>query len=405
VTLTHDDTTTEDVADADFTAKNITTNPAHGNHLVHVTHDGQPVTITYGDLTPVTTTTLTVNKANPSVTWPTATAITYGAALSTSTLTGGVGAGSFAWSNGATIPTVTNNGYEVTFTPNDTTNYNTLTQNVSIRVLLGVEMVHVGAGSFQMGQNGNGSTGNVTPVHTVTLSGFSIGKYEVTQEQYEAVMGSLPSQLTTGTNYGRGDNYPVYSVSWYDALVFCNKLSMAEGLTPAYRISNSTDPSVWGTVPTISNTTWNAVEVVSGSNGYRLPTEAQWEYAAKGGPSASNPYKIYSGSDTVGDVAWYDGNNGSSGTATYGSKQVGTKAANELGIHDMSGNVYEWCWDWYDTYLNEAQTDPVGTSSGSIRVRRGGNWSDSATNVRSAGRNFINPYGRYYGIGFRLLCP
>jgi formylglycine-generating enzyme required for sulfatase activity len=271
------------------------------------------------------------------------------------------------------------------------------------------EMVFVPGGSFQMGSNDSQDYG-ASPPHTVTLSGFYMGKYEVTQEQYGAVMGSLPSQLTTGTNYGRGGDYPVYYVSWYDALVFCNKLSMAEGLTPAYRISNSTDPSAWGTVPTSSDATWNAVEVVSGSTGYRLPTEAQWEYAAKGGPSASNPPKIYSGSDTVGDVAWYSGNNGSSGTPTYGSKQVGTKAANELGIHDMSGNVYEWCWDWYGSYTSEAQTNPVGASSGSNRVARGGSWAISAgtytSYVRSAHRNSgYGPGNRDSGIGFRLVRP
>jgi formylglycine-generating enzyme required for sulfatase activity len=157
-------------------------------------------------------------------------------------------------------------------------------------------------------------------------------------------------------------------------------------------------------VPTSSDATWNAVVIVAGSTGYRLPTEAQWEYAARGGPSAGS-YKIYSGSNTVGDVAWYSGNNGASGTATYGTKQVGTKSANELGIYDMSGNVYEWCWDWYGSYPSTAQTDPTGASSGSNRVRRGGSWSHSAQEARSAYRSINDPILRNVNMGFRLLLP
>jgi formylglycine-generating enzyme required for sulfatase activity len=255
-----------------------------------------------------------------------------------------------------------------------------------------IEMVYVPGGSFQMGSTSGGDS-DERPVHTVTLTGFYIGKYEVTQGQYQAVMGNNPA-----SGRGVGANYPVYYVSWYDALVFCNKLSIAEGLTPAYRINNSTDPFVWGTVPTSSNSTWNAAEVVSGATGYRLPTEAQWEYAAKGGNGSPGNY-TYSGSNTVGDVAWYSGNSGST------THTVGTKAANGLGIYDMSGNVWEWCWDWYGSYSSTAQTDPVGASSGSYRVRRGGYWGDSAEFVRSAYRNGHNPSNRNYGNGFRLVRP
>jgi len=202
-----------------------------------------------------------------------------------------------------------------------------------------IEMINVPGGSFQMG-NPDSSVGgsDERPVRTVTLTGFYMSKTEVTQAQYQAVMGSNPA-----SGYGVGGNYPVYYVSWYDALVFCNKLSIAKGLTPAYRINNSTDPTAWGSVPTSTNATWNAVEIVSGSTGYRLPTEAQWEYAAKGGNGSPGNY-TYSGSNTVGDVAWYTNNSGS------GTHPVGTKAANGLGLYDMSGNVYEWCWDWYGSY-------------------------------------------------------
>ena len=266
------------------------------------------------------------------------------------------------------------------------------------------DMVWVAGGSFQIGQNGNGNSDNVTPIHTVTLSGFYIGKYEVTQAQYQAVMGTNPSNFTSGADAGETQSRrPVEMVSWYDALVFCNKLSMSEGLSPAYRINGSTDPAAWGTVPASSNATWNAVEVVSGSTGYRLPTEAQWEYAAKGGPLAGNPYKIYSGSDDANTVAWYSGKTGTPTNSK--THEVGRLVPNELGIYDMSGNVYEWCWDWYGTYPSEAQTDPVGASSGSARVRRGGGWNGSATGARSSERYGDNPINRGDRFGFRLLRP
>jgi formylglycine-generating enzyme required for sulfatase activity len=255
-------------------------------------------------------------------------------------------------------------------------------------------MVYVPGGSFQMGTVSGGYS-DEQPVHTVTLTGFYMGKYEVTQAQYQAVMGTNPSQT-----YGVGDNYPVYYVSWYDALVFCNKLSMMEGLTPAYRINNSTDPAAWGNVPT-SNATdavWDAVTIDSGSTGYRLPTEAQWEYAAKGGNGSPGNY-TYAGSNTVGDVAWYLGNSRSR------THEVGTKAANGLGIYDMSGNVMEWCWDWYGTYPSTAQTDPLGASSGSDRVGRGGDLNKFAGLVRSAIRYDERPNSRPSYIGFRLVRP
>jgi len=259
-----------------------------------------------------------------------------------------------------------------------------------------IEMIQIPGGSFEMGSNyiysyydlNTGNFVNVNnegPVHNVTLSSFYMGKYEVTLEQWVAVMSSNPSSFL-------GGKLPVNSVSWYNAIVFCNKLSIIERLTPAYHINGNTDPSAWGSVPYSSNSTWDAVQIVSGSTGYRLPTEAQWEYAAKGGNGSPGNY-TYSGSNNIDDVAWYDDI----------AHDVGKKAPNGLGLYDMSGNVWEWCWDWADSYSSSAQTDPWGASSGSRRVIRGGGWNHSAWYARSASRD--SPTDGGSSLGFRLVRP
>jgi formylglycine-generating enzyme required for sulfatase activity len=243
--------------------------------------------------------------------------------------------------------------------------------------------VRVEGGTFQMGSN-NGES-DEKPVHTVTVKSFYISKYEATQKEWREIMGTTLRQQRdmkdkSASLYGEGDNYPMYYVSWYDAVEYCVKLSLKEGLTPAYRGSGN-------------NITcdWNA-------NGYRLPTEAEWEFAAKGGTKDYLSTE-YSGSNSVGAVGWYEDNSGKS------THPVGTKAANSLGIYDMSGNVWEWCWDWKGAYSSGAQTDPRGPSSGGIRVVRGGSWRSFGQNVRSAFRGNLDPSGRDYGIGFRLVRP
>jgi formylglycine-generating enzyme required for sulfatase activity len=235
--------------------------------------------------------------------------------------------------------------------------------------------VRIAGGLFTMGSPASEVDRYSNEVqHQVTISTpFYISKYEVTQKEWIEVMGSNPS-------YFKGDNQPVEQVSWYDAVAYCNARSVKEGLTPAYTVSGT-------------NVTWNR-----NANGYRLPTEAEWEYAAKGGSGAG--YLIYAGSNSVDSVGWYWDNSGSK------THPVGTKAANGLGLYDMSGNVWEWCWDWFGSYSTSSQTDPLGASSGSYRVYRGGSWNNNGQYLRSAWRgDDYPPSKRGSGIGFRLVRP
>jgi formylglycine-generating enzyme required for sulfatase activity len=345
-------------------------------------------------------------KTDPTVTWPADLTAVIGQTLAAVPLTAYANdgtPGAFSWTTPSDpVGALGAQSHNMTFTPTDTSKYHTVKNGVNVLVSL-AEMVRVAKGTFTIGSDDDQDY-NASPAHTVTLTqGFYLGKYEVTQKEYETVMGSLPGDLDD--TYGKGDNYPVYYVSWYDALVFCNKLSVKEGLTPAYRIDGKTDPAEWGTLPTSSDATWNAAEVVAGSNGYRLPTEAQWEYACRAGTTTA--WHGGDTSDNLGDYAWYSDNNGASGTDTYGTKRVGTKLANAFGLYDMHGNVWEWCWDRYGDYADPAQaeTDPVGASSGSYRVGRGGGWISAAGLARSAYRSYYNPDYRGGFLGFRLLRP
>ena len=226
-----------------------------------------------------------------------------------------------------------------------------------------IDMVYVEGGEFQMGSNTGES--DEKPVHSVKVSSFYIGKYEITQKQWTGIMGSNPS-------YFKSDDRPVESISWYQAVEFCNKLSEKEGLTPVYTI-NERDITC----------NWKAI-------GYRLPTEAEWEFAARGG-NKSKGFN-YSGSNNIDEVAWYHTNK---------TQPVGTKKANELGIYDMSGNVWEWCWDWYGSYPSSAN-NPTG-ASGTKRVLRGGSWSYDARYCRGAFRRSYCPDNGGYNYGFRLV--
>ena len=251
-------------------------------------------------------------------------------------------------------------------------------------------LVTLPAGTFSMGCNtGSPCQSDESPVRSVTLSAFQIGETEVTQEQWLSVMGANPSGFASPVC----PQCPVEQVSWYDAVVFCNRLSELQGRTPCY-YSDAGYTQVYGksggtwSLPNSGTVYWNPA-----ARGYRLPTEAEWEYAARGG-SATN---VYSGSSTVDNVAWYTTNSGSRTKAVKGLFRNG------YGLYDMSGNVWEWCWDRYGTYPSSAQTNPTGPSTGSFRVLRGGSWYDFAVHCRSARRNITNPVNRSYDVGFRLV--
>ena len=223
------------------------------------------------------------------------------------------------------------------------------------------KMIAVEGGTFTMGatsEQGSDALDREKPTHSVTLSSYSIGETEVTQALWQAVMGSNPSNFS-------GSNKPVEHVSWDDCQDFIRRLN-----------------------------------ALTGEN-FRLPTEAEWEYAARGG-NKSRGYK-YAGSNTIDNVAWYWDNipSQSSGSAGYGTQVVATKSPNELGLYDMSGNVDEWCQDWYGDYSSSSQTNPTGPSSRSARVIRGGSWDYNARFCRVSFRYYSDPTRRL-SMGLRL---
>jgi formylglycine-generating enzyme required for sulfatase activity len=254
-------------------------------------------------------------------------------------------------------------------------------------------LVQVTGGTFQMG-NPTVPYTDASPSHPVILGSFYIDKYEITYEKWTDVRNWGLTHGYTDLNAGQngnnpsGTNNPVTEINWYDVLKWCNARSEKDGLTPVYYTELSL-ATVYRT-GTASAVKWAA-------DGYRLPTEAEWEYAARGGINSQG--YTYSGSDSVGDVAWYSSNSGGN------THTVGTKSANELGIYDMSGNLCEWCWDIYGAYpaaTAPAETDPRGAANGIYRVLRGGTYNDGDY-IRVYARNNTEPLTRANLFGLRCV--
>lgn len=240
------------------------------------------------------------------------------------------------------------------------------------------QLVHVPGGTFSNG------------VSNVTLSAFWLSRHELTQAGYLAVMGYDPA-----IGFGEGDNHPVYYVSWFNAIEYCNRRSLQEGLNPCFSYGTfGTNPDSW---PANWDTSYlNHINVSCNwtANGYRLPTEMEWMYAARGG-NLSHGYN-FSGGNVIGEVAWYMGNSGTS------SHTVGTKDHNELGLHDLSGNVWEWCWDIYGDYPGGNQTNPKGATSGPDRTIRGGYFYSSSAYCTVESRYYSQATYSIFSIGLRV---
>jgi formylglycine-generating enzyme required for sulfatase activity len=276
---------------------------------------------------------------------------------------------------------VAKSGYAVSGSPKTATIY---------YYVIPIEMVPIQGGTFQMGSPTDEPNRNSEETqHEVTLTAFKMSKYPVTQAQYEAVTGNNPSYFTTSVSPETSTgNRPVEKVTWYDAVEFCNKLSEKEGLTPAYTITGRTPETGYPITSATIAPDWSA-------NGYRLPTEAQWEYACRAGTTTA-----YNTGDTISDsTGWYYSNSGSR------THSVGEKPMNPWGLYDMHGNVCEWCWDRHGTYSSEAQEEPTGAVSGYVRVLRGGSWNDRGQHLYSAIRGGADPSDCYYGVGFRVVRP
>ena len=265
--------------------------------------------------------------------------------------------------------------------------------------VLATGMVQIPAGTFTMGPD----IWNNEATFTATLSAFKMSKYLVTQELYESVMGENPSYFHGGTGLEPAESEiqgkrPVETVTWFDAIEFCNKLSVKEGFNPVYTITERTPETGYPITFATVTVNWTA-------NGYRLPTDTQWEYACRAGSTTD----YYFGDDETKlvEYAWYGWDNTWTEAKNSNDKthQVGLLKPNDFGLYDMHGNVWEWCWDWWGDYPTEAKTDYTGVVAGTLRVLRGGSWINSAEYLVSAGRYYGVPDDRYVSLGFRVARP
>jgi formylglycine-generating enzyme required for sulfatase activity len=319
--------------------------------------------------------------------------------------------GSFEWEIGAVMEAGSDFKIKITSTGDESVS-DVSDQNFTVSYQTPPEgFAVIPGGTFIMGDHLSEGYSDELPLHSVYISDLYMGKYEITQKEWNDIMGSNPA-----AGYGVGDDYPVYNISWYSILKYCNLRSISEGLTPVYSINNYTHPANWGAVPTTDNSSWNAAVCNWSANGYRLPTEAEWEYAARGGLSGQrfpDGATISHSTNGATQANFYSSSESYNVSPTTGyhpdfnesSSPVGSFPPNDYGLYDMSGNMQEWCWDWYSTgyYSISPVNDPRGPDAGSFRLLRNGSWAHiefcCRVSYRYSGSAFFNGYT---SAGFRV---